>query len=399
VNSLDELFGEALDHAAMPTTQERRAAVAEVTVHGARRKRRMRAMSEAIGTLAVAGVAVAGVALAVANNDAGPANPQPSLSPDQPAPSPSPVVTAFSAEDASMPLEPPMTADDWASLDSSWDVEFAAMTNPGDEGGSSAQLYLTPPGGERKFAYGYPRFDLTAPILLAYQPGKFQALVYDGDTKTLNSVDFATGAVTQIANMLGTPIERAWPLGRAQDGSAVFAMETTDAEGRAEITVYVYSEDSAQGVSGGWSAVGPVWGNRFVAKRDGTTYAVDVTGRTSTHEFTAVPQDCDFTAWTLAGTFVVECGATDTEAGTLLAIDPATGAQEDLGPARFAPDDPVAAVMAEHAIDSTRWWQGDGTSGRKIFPPAVYAGEELAILSTGFIAPPDSYAVIFGIRD
>ena len=56
MNSLDELFSEALDRAAMPATQERRGAVAEVTVHGARRKRRARAIGQAVGTLAVAGI-------------------------------------------------------------------------------------------------------------------------------------------------------------------------------------------------------------------------------------------------------------------------------------------------------------------------------------------------------
>ena len=395
MSSLDELFGEALHRAAMPTTQERRTAVAEVTVHGARSKRRARAIGQRSAAIVAVGLAVGATYLVLGPNVT-PANPAPSPTNEQPNVSPSPVVTAFADEDPRMPFAPPMDPEKWARVDSSWDVELAAFTNASDERGSTAQLFLTAPGEGREFAYGYPRFELTAPILLSFDPAKRAGFVFDDDSKTLNYVDFASGAVTEISNQMGGRLTSAAPMGSTAGGPDVFVLNTVSDAGIAEPLVFVMAEDAAQGVPVTGSNPSPVWGDQIVTEVDDGFVVTDVISGDS-HPLSG-HRDCDFLSWTLEGTFVALCKEAGSEALTAISIDPATGEAREVESNATSRDEFVASYY-DHAIDSQRWWTGDATSGRKIFAPAVYWDEQISMLSTGFSVPADAYSVIFGIRD
>ena len=85
---LDEMFTEALQRQATTPSDERLTAVAEVTVHRARRHRRARAAVEVVGTLVVVGVG-----LFVGSTLLG-GNATPPAATTVPTPAPNPIVDA-----------------------------------------------------------------------------------------------------------------------------------------------------------------------------------------------------------------------------------------------------------------------------------------------------------------
>jgi hypothetical protein len=383
VNSLDELFGEALDRKAVPTTQERRSAVAEVTVRSARRRRRLRAGGQAFAVVAVIGLAAAAGVLVLGSRDAGPTNPAPTTGTTK-AP-----IEELKA-DPRMPAAPQMTADDWASQDGAWDAEFASVQNTAGAGSSTAvALYLTAPGGTRELAFATPSFPMRAPVMLAFDSTTRGLLVFDRDTKTLASVDVMTGDQTPINWQLNGTLSDAWPLGRALGGGdGYFVLETADSDGNLADSVFDLKNGVGTGVElPGWSP-SPVWVMDVVTHTDaglalGVVFADDLTTFDGT-------TGCTFRNWNTDGTFDVVCDVTNDSDGSVINVSPGTG---DVTPAADA-DAPVV-----NAIDRTRTWTGAGTSGVKLTPPTVDNGDGTTVdLGDGFVSTPDSYSVIFGVR-
>jgi hypothetical protein len=385
MNSLDELFADALDREAASTTQERRAAVAEVTVRGARRRRRVRATVQVAATVAVVGLGVAAGAIVMGGRDASPANPTPA--PSRPAPSASPAIETVL--DVRFPQAPLMTSDEWVGQDGTWDAEFASFENPGGaDTGSSVALYLTAPGGERRLAFATVEFPVKDPMMLAFDWATRGLLVYDDVTKQLGTVDVITGQFSQISWQRDDQLVGAWPLGRALGGDGYVLLQSADAEGNVTDSIFAMHDGVGTSLQApGWSP-SPVWVMDIVTHTEEGLALTPVFGDTATTF--AGTQDCTFRNWNTDGTFDALCGVRDDSAGDLIVVDPGTGGH-------VAAEDPDAPVI--NAIDATRTWMGMGTSGWGMTPPVVDNGDGTSSdLGDGFVNTPDSYAVIFGAR-
>jgi hypothetical protein len=407
VNSLDELFGEALDRAATPTTQERRAAVAEVTVHGARRRRRVRAVGQAAGTLVVAAVVVGAGALLLNRTDAPPANGTPT--PTQPAPSASatqaPIVTTEA--DPRMPQAPAMTREDWADAGVLWDAELASFRNISPvTTGSTLAIYLTPPDGTRKLAYATANYPDAYPALVAFDPATHLALVFNSGPRTISAVNLGTGAISDFQIAHEDTLVAARSLGRLLDGTDVFFLETVSTGGEYTQTVYRLDGDTpvpqhtAQLIG-----ISRVWGNTVITQEADAMVLLDISSDGSYRRFPALV-GCSFQVWNQDGSFVVNCPGDQDATGDYYSVDPATGAKTllwaDQSYESFDVEDPEFTTIADRSwIDTTRSYEASDLGlGAVQLPPTVYDTRgDTVDLGADFASIPESYAVIFGVRD
>lgn len=405
MNSLDELFGEALSREALDTTAAQRAAVADVTVRGARRRRRVRAASQAVGVVAAVGLAL-GVGSLVLNDADAPPAVTPTPAPTTPAPEPSGPVTDFKA-DPRMPQAPPMTPDDWARADGTWDVELASFdATVRETKQSTVAIYLTGPDGTRRLAYSDAQFPIVQPILLAFDPGTKVVTLFDEATRVLYSLDLDPAAVSEISWQLEDDLRGAAPLGRDLDGSSIVAVETVADDGSITSSLYRMGEDSGSSFWTGAYEVSPVWGDKVVVYEGEVTYVVSTTGET-TREFTDLP-GCNFVKWNFNGWFTVHCPTSQDRTGSYLDVDPLTGATieqwEDVAVESLESTtdefDAIAFLTTGQSIDGYRVWDGLALSGTELNPPVVYdnAIDVTTDLSDDFANTPDTYSVIFGPR-
>jgi hypothetical protein len=379
VNSLDGLFSEALDRAAIPATQERRGAVAEVTVQGARRKRRARAVGQAVGTLAVAGIAITAAALLLGGNDASPANP---------ALSPSTAPNVQAALDSRFPKAPTMDSDAWTGVRGDWDAELASFANQSSTGGGiSYAIYLTPPEGSRLQVFaasGLP--PLESPILLGLDFPTRTAYVYDKATSTLGTLNLMNGDYSEASWQPDGTLTDAWPLGREPDGSSLFALRMADAAGGLTDHVFEVRSGVVTELLIPGTDPSPAWGFDVITSTDDGLAITNVVGVAST----TIPdtQGCAFTNWNADGSISADCDATADSAEGMVAINVGTG---ERSPSKASPGTTVNAIYL------FRTWTGEGTFGSQIRPPVVTDAEgNQTDLSQGFVGEPDTYTVIFG---
>lgn len=398
MNSLDELFSEALDRAAMPATQERRGAVAEVTVHGARRKRRARAIGQAVGTLAVAGIAITAAALLLGGNDAPPAS----------QPSPSAILTAppdaAKALDPRLAPAPAMTGEDWSNLSLTWDAELVSFIGGGKDGyGSVLAIYLTPPGGSRLLAYSNSTTFIQAPTLLGFDAQTRSAIVGGlSPSGGVSALNLLTGAVTDMPLDLADPVSGVAPLGKLSNGDSLFLAITVDSNSDYTDHVFRTFNNTAVPVTAGRFDVSPVWGDRLVVTTDEAFTFLDADG-TPPADIPA-PPDCAVDFWNTDGTFVAMCGFSTGNISEYLQADPESGTSTVLwdnqdGGNASGPSDAIGEIRA---IDQVRAWSGVGlgvTPGFPMQPPVLYEnGKQVADLAEGFSEAPKSYGIIFGFQ-
>ncbi|MGC4175247.1 hypothetical protein [Demequina sp.] len=404
MNSLDRLFGEALDRAAMPTTQERRGAVAEVTVHGARRRRRVRAAAQVGGALALAAVLVLAAGLFLNRADAPPAN----ATPTPPQPTPSAIASA--PPDVATELDPrlaparAMTGEDWNNLSLTWDAEMASFIGGGkDVYGSVLAIYLTPPGGSRILAYSNSTSFTEAPSLLGFDAETRSAIVGGlSPTGGVSALNLLTGDITDMPLGLEEPVSGSAALGKLSNGDSLFAVGTVGSNNSYEVHVFRTFNNTAIPVTSGEFDVSPVWGDRLVVTTDDAFTFLDADAEPPAE--IPAPEDCAFFAWHTDGTFVAMCGFSTGEITQYQQVDPEAGTSTVLWErAEDGSEDPLPASLDEpRAVDQVRAWVGLGIGiapALPIEPPQVYEnGVQVADLADGFSEQPKSYGIIFGFQ-
>ena len=382
MSRLDEIFSDALQHEATTPSGEQLAAVAEVTIHRARRHRRARAAVEVVAALVIvaAGFVVGSMVL---GSDATP----PAGTPGPSAPWPEPITEA----DSRMPQAPSMTGLDWDHVDASWDVEFASYVNLADgRPGYTVAAYLTPPGGQRLLAYSDGAFDMANPVLLGWDSIRREALVLNLETNELAVVNLRTGVSVAIDNAALGDIRGGWPLGKASDGKSYFVLAAPAVTGGVADTIFRFDGGAAVPVfSVSGLRTSPVW-NDTVAMSTGQGLEIrDVKRHAST--IIAGTKNCSFVAWTVKGTFMAQCVTSDDKTNTV-EVDPGTGKTT---PA--ADIDPFSVQWS--AIDRTRLLTGASLAYTNATPPQVDNGGGATVdLGAGFTSTPDTYSVLFGTR-
>ena len=404
MNSLDSLFDEALRREALPTTEERRHAVAEVAVRGARRKRRVHATMQVAAVAAVVGLGAVVGSVVLGGDRVDPAEPTPA--PSTPAPSPIATAGAEPGEDLDVrfPQAAPMTAEDWDAVTVEWDIELASFVGGGrDTFGSVFAAYFTAPGGERKLAFTSGDTGLVDPRLLSYDLSSHVALLFEGGVYSLN---METGAVTEADWATTGNFTDGYSLGRLPNGDSLFVIQTVNAADEYTSTVYRSGGGNVTPLRTGEFWADAVWGDRYVVQQDGVLLVVDAT----TGEEVAVQglENCFFGVWRADGSFVAWCPSSQDRTGVRFSVDPETGATTQLT-VDMAIDDlrgdessKLEALTSVQAIDSARAW-GDhslgGLDNGPWGPPVIYRdGEQVADLGEGFINTPKSYSILFGIE-
>ena len=402
MNSLDEFFGDALDRAAMPATQERRAAVAEVTVNGARRQRRARAAAQAVGTLVVCAAVIATTMFI--NHGAPPADTTPT--PTQPAPSATPTASpeAATALDPRLAPAPAMTGDDWNNLAFSWDAELASVIGGGKDGyGWVVAIYLTPPGGSRLLAYWNSTTFVEAPTLLGFDAQTRSAIVSGmSPSGGVSALNLLTGAVTDMPLDLADPVSRVEPLGKISNGDSLFLAITVDSQSKYTDHVFRTFNNTAVPVTSGRFDVSPVWGDRLVVTTDEAFTFLDGDGTPPAD--VPAPPDCVFDFWNSDGTFVAACGVSTGDVTEYLQVNPDSGESTVLWSGQGgSTSSALPPTFGEiRAIDQVRSWSGVGIGfapGYPAQPPILLEnGEKVADLAEGFSQAPQAYGIIFGLQ-
>ena len=402
MNTLDELFGEALDREALSTTHERRAAVAEVTIHGARRQRGVRGTVRVLGLAAVVGVAAFVGSLVFAHGDVAPTHP--TSTPTQPAPNVTtePDLDYASVTDDRFPQAPQMTADDWDAVTLAWDAELVSFVGGGkDVYGSVTAIYLTPPGGTRMLAWATNTVDLGFPTLLSFDATTRSVMLNDtANSDAVRTLNLVTGVLGEAPLNLAEPISGYVPLGKISNGDSIFLVNTVSS--KAEYTQHVFRtfDNTAVPVIEGQFALSTLWNDRFVVIQDGEFTFMDGDG--TPPPSIAGADGCDFATWNTDGTFIVSCGATPARTGTYLEVDPESGEVSTLwedtewDPASALPE----SLTHDHALDRVRSWRSALANSLPLEPPVILAdGVEVADLTEGFGEVPKSYGIVFGIQN
>lgn len=399
MSSLDEMFNDALQREATTPSDERLAAIAEVTIHRARRHRRARAAVEILATGVVVGAGFV-VGAMIMGGDA--TTPVTTPTPPPSVPTPAPIVDVKA--DARMPQAPPMTDDDWSQVATSWDAELANFKNVYPvTTGSTVGIYFTPPGGERKLAYSSDAFPIENPKLLAFDPSTNTALVYAPGPATLNTLNVNGGSLAEIQwDIPQTPYD-ARPLGRASDGSSLFLLETVATNGEITSTIYREDGDSFVAIHAGQFDASPVWEDWIVVYENDVLNVVDAMGIESTHELTQLA-GCSFDVWNGDSTFTATCPTSQDRTGNIYAVNPENGATDliwaDADLDSLTTD--LSPLTAFNWIDANRRSTNIQPFGGQYYavPPDVYGpGDEVADLSADFVNIPDQYTMIFGTRN
>lgn len=226
---------------------------------------------------------------------------------------------------------PPMTAEAWLQVDSSWDVlEVAA---PGDGGPNTRgvyAVYLTPPGGERRLAFARAGLPDSTPRALAWDPGALVMLLANAANE-FRVTDMQTGAYATLASPVeGDSIGQVIPLGRASDGRnyiAIYQGEEYD-----HVQVVAWDATGWRGaVDLGNGGVSPLQGDIAVLNQGGVlrTYNV-VTGQQG--PVIGGLDGCWFYGWATATEFSAECVTAPGNAELLGASIEGTAMPQDLGP-------------------------------------------------------------------
>jgi len=401
MNPLDEMFGEALERQALDTTATQRAAVADVTVQGARRHRRARAGVQAVVAVAVVGFAAVIGSLALGQGEVAPAEPTPTLTQPQPDVTTEPNLDYASVIDERFAQAPQMDANDWANVTLGWDAEIASFIGGGKEGfGSVVAIYLTPPGGSRMLAYATANTDMVSPILLAFDASTRSVMLIDqpasGGVSTLN---LETGLIGEVALFLDEPTSTFVPLGKLSNGDSLFVVSTVDSNSEYTWHVFRTFNNTAVPVIEGRFSLSTVWNDRFVVIQDGEFTFVDADGTPPPSIDGA--DGCDFASWNTDGSFVAICGASQTHTGTYVQVDPDTGEVATLWEdAEWETGSAMPESLTEdHALDGVRSWRSELANSLPYAPPVLYSdGVQVADLADGFGEPPAGYGVIFGAR-
>ena len=382
MNSLNELFDEVLHREALPTTEERRHAVAEVAVRGARRRRRVHATVQIVAVVAVVGLGAAAGSVMLGHDAAEPSEPTPA--PSTPAPSP----VGQSSIHPSMPEAPPMTDAQWEAYDGTWDVELAASANGSSASGSSSvAIYASPPGGNRALAYASRDFPMSDPTILGLDASSRMAVIYSDARQELAFVDLRDPRVTpaQLSDPSLT-MSSAQSMGRTIDGQDVFYIELVDDKGSYTYSVFRLDDGAAYGVATLDTVPSSLWANSFATTTADKILIHQVFGSNTT---SIAAQDCNVDAWTTRGTLWVWCGSGDLNVENF-EVDPATGSMKP------SPNDGDIWV----AIDRIRSWRLFEDHSLVDGAPVIDNGDgTFSNLAEGFLGKPDVYSAIFGIRE
>jgi len=373
---LDEMFTDALQRQATTPSDERLAAVAEVTVHRARRHRRARAALEVVGTLVVVGVGLFVGSTLLGGNAT------------QPAVTPAPSLGGVHV-DVRMPQAPAMTEDDWARMDASWDVELASFVNV-EASGYTVAAYLIPPDGQRLVAYANSEFQVANPVLLAWDSDTREALILDDETYDLWVLDLRTGLYSNMNQSALGDIVAGGPAGKSTDGKSYFVLAARDAKNVPNEQLYRFEGGAARPVPhADGSSASSLWENMVVQRVNDQFEVLNVqTGDTVS---LSVGADCVFVAWTTRGTGKITCGTSADDDLTTVEFDPVTGTSTPTAVIDYF-SDPWSA------IDGTRLLAGSPSTADRALPRLDNGDGVVIDLGADFTSTPDTYTVIFGTR-